>query len=477
MNHLDGAWLMFQARLEASSPLDARLHDLLWSQEPAAIAAVLPLLPEDTGRLLVMVITVAEAERPVLWVTIALQLDQLGMKLSPWVAFRQALDLLPMAADRAVICRMRAEWLARIGQVEQAEAESRLACRLERKRPQGRVIELADSVGSVICAQSSPEEFRQLMQDLQSPLWCDPLRDPSLTKAGFLAVDVPEYGLPLDLSFLIVDAVGRPLVQVECDVLQDNHLGCRSSAIEIVVLMEEGERAVPLALRQLAYLARWSAVDEITLQLWDDQPREALHQWVTGFPHIARRMRRATIDLANDPGHILADFRQSNRSLARWGQRELEFASSWEGDGTGAELINTYWSMVESSGRRSTEGERFSDHVHRGEFALYGCRDAHGWLAMVMVSFHGDVANYGGSARAPEQAKSALPALMHHVAVDVKRRGFRQFCLGDLHDDPSFSAKLRSIAAFKAGLTRTFRSGQWCDVAVGWPHRSARLGG
>lgn len=468
---------MFQARLVASSPLDGRLHDLLWSQEPAGIAAVSPLLPEGTSRLLATVITLGKAERPALWVTIALQLDQLGLKLSPWVAFRQALDLLPMAADRAVICRMRAEWLARIGQVEQAEADVRLACRLERNRPKGSVIELADSTGSVICAQSSPEEFRQLMQNLQSPLWRDPLRDPSLTKAAFLAIDEPEYGLPLDLSFLVVDAVGRPLVQVECDVLGDYHLGCRSSAIEIVALTEEGEGAVPLALRQLAYLARWSAVDGIHLQLWDDRPREALHQWIGGFPHIARRMRLATIDLAQDPEHILADFRQSNRSLARWGQRELEFASSWEGDGTAAELIDTYWSMVESSGRRSSKDECFSDHVRRGEFALYGCRDAQGWLAVVMVSFHADVVNYGGSARTPEQAKSALPALMHHVAVDLKQRGFRQLCLGDLHEAPSFNAKLRSIAAFKAGLTRTFRCGQWCDVAVGWPHRSARLGG
>ena len=116
-------------------------------------------------------------------------------------------------------------------------------------------------------------------------------------------------------------------------------------------------------------------------------------------------------------------------------------------------------------------------HIDRGEFALYGCRDAQRWLAVVMVSFHADVVNYGGSARAAEQIKSALPALMYHVVADAKRRGFRQFCLGDLHEDPSFSSKLRSIAAFKAGFTQTFRCGQWCDVAVGWPHRSVRLGG
>ncbi|KAF0223968.1 MAG: hypothetical protein FD176_1566 [Rhodospirillaceae bacterium] len=467
---------MFQARFAASSPLDARLHDLLWSPEPAAVAAVLPLLPEGTGRLLATLVTLPEAERPPLWVAIALHLGQLGMKLSPWVAFHQALHLLPMAADRAVVYRMRAEWLARIGHEDLAERDQGLACRMVRQPPRGNVMELADASGAVVCAQSSPQEFQQLIQGFRSPLLCDPLRDPTQTKASFLTADVPEYGSPLDLSFLIVDRVGLPLLQVECDVLQEGHLGCRSSAIDIVVLSEAGEAVLPLALRQLEHLAQWSGVDDIRLQLWDDQPREALRQWITTFPHVCRRMRRATIDLSADMDRILADFRQTSRNLARWGLRELDFTLSREGGEV--ELVKAYGAMVEESGRHAAEDEgHLLDHVRRGEFALYGCRDAQRWLALVMVSFHADVVNYGGSVRAPDQVKSALPALMYQVIADAKRRGFRQFCLGDLHEDPAFSPKLRSIAAFKAGLTQTFRCGQWCDVAVGWPHRSVRLGG
>lgn len=467
---------MFLARLVASSPLDIRLHDLLWAQEPAGIAAVLPVLPEGTGRLLATVIGVGPAERPALWVTIALHLDQLGLRLSPWVAFRLALDLLPLAADRAVVYRMRAEWLARIGQEGQAERDQGLAMRMVRQPPRHHVLELADASGAVVCVQSSPGEFNQLIQGFRSPLLCDPLRDPSQTKLSFLTADVPEYGLPLDLSFLIVDAGGQPLLQVECDVLQDSHLGCRSTAIEIVGLSPAGEAAVPLALRQLEHLAQWAGVDDIRLQLWDDQPRPVLDQWIAGFPHLSRHMRRATIDLAEGMDRILADFRQTSRNLARWGQRALEFTSSWQGGET--ELVQAYRSMAADSGRRSAEGEDdLLAHVSRGEFALYGCRDAQRWLAVVMVSFHADVVNYGGSARAADQVKSALPALMYQVIADAKQRGFRQFCLGDLHEDPSFSSKLRSIAAFKAGFTQTFRCGQWCDVAVGWPHRSVRLGG
>ncbi|MCA1907279.1 MAG: hypothetical protein LDL39_02860 [Magnetospirillum sp.] len=457
---------MYQENIVAAGELDAHLFEVLRHSkvDGTRVDGEVPLVALD---FLDRLPGLDDAQAAALWCEMADVLAGLNFVYSAWMAYQQAAARCPQALARGEVISRRADMLDRHGYGMRASCDRRLAARLRGQPfPAGRIVELEDDGLAVVSCQGDRDEFARLSASFVSPLRNDPMRDPATVKPGFHAVRVDRFGLPVDLSFLVVDSEYRPIVQVECDALGDDVLACRNTSIELTPLCEAGYRAFPLALRQLEMNAQWIGAAEIMLQAWDDDPNETVLAWASRRRAVVIPMRYATIRLDRPLADILADFRQTHRNLARWGLSNLTFQSSFTHPPL--DLIRSYRHLVTQEGRMllETEAETLA-RLERGEISLHAALRQGVRETVVSVSYCGDVAYYSGAVRSHDQVKSSAQGLIYQIVAELRERGIRELILGDLLEGTGFDPKLRSIAAFKAGFTKSFRSGKWVRVHSG----------
>lgn len=457
---------MYQEAIVAAGDLDAHLFEVLRHSKvdgdrvgvevPAVVLDFLDRLPG-----------LDDAQAAALWCEMAEVLAGLNYLYSAWMAYQQAAARCPQALSRGEVLLRRADMLDRHGYGVRASCDRRLAARLQgRPFPAGRIVELEDDGLAVVSRQGDDEEFVRLSESFVSPLRNDPMRDPSTAKSSFHATNVERLGQAVDMSFLVVDGDYRPVLQVECDALGDDVLACRNTSIELTPLCDAGYRAFPLALRQLELNAQWIGAAEILLQVWDDDSAETVLAWVSRRRAVVNGMRYATIRLDRPLADILADFRQTHRNLARWGLSNLTFQSSFTHPAR--DLIHSYRQLVAQEGRVLLESEDETlARVERGEISLHAALRQGVRETVVSVSYCGDVAYYSGAVRSHDQVKSSAQGLIYHILEELQDRGVRELILGDLLEGAGFDPKLRSIAAFKAGFTKSFRPGKWVRVHSG----------
>jgi len=457
---------VYQEPVVATGDLDVRISDVLrsaglgggmvGSDLPPPVLDFINLLPGWNDE---------QAVRK--WCDLAETLAGMTCVLSSWYAFQQAIQRCRLAASRGGVVARRAEMLEQHGFGIRAACDRRVAARLRRQSfPAGRIVELEADGLAVVSCQGDKGEFSRLSGLFISPLTDDPVRNVAFAKAHFHSVVFEQFGQAVDLSFLIVDADYRPILQVECDALSDDIMACRNSPIALTPLTENAMRAIPLALRQLEVNAHWLGLAEILLQVWDDDFGRAILEWASSRQAVVNPMRYAAIKLDRPLADILADFRQTHRNLARWGMANLSFETSYSH--APLELIRTYQALLRQEGRGVMEAEdEMLRRVEQGEISLHAALRNGTRESVVVVSYCGNVAYYSGAVRTHDQNKSSAQALLYHIIGEMQGRGLRELILGDLLDGEGFDPKLRSIAAFKAGFTKYFRPGHWVRARSG----------
>jgi len=81
-----------------------------------------------------------------------------------------------------------------------------------------------------------------------------------------------------------------------------------------------------------------------------------------------------------------------------------------------------------------------------------------------IITHHGDTAYYAAGLTTPGDKRPQSHALILHAMRQARDDGLRRFHFGFLHVDAGFSGKLRSIALFKRGFTRSFQPVLWHAV-------------
>jgi hypothetical protein len=433
---------------------DARIRDVLIRRDPALLPAVLGLIDRQSGDLLAAF--TAGNDDLAEMVVLARSLLAGNWPVSALIAFERALSLVS-AGDYpalAAILSERIELQRRLGMTLAVRADNHLLGRLRGSDRLDEELPVAEADGfEIVDAWNRPEDYADLARRVTPPsLRNDPLRDPLLTKPLFLAGEA-DSGRADDLSFFVLGEDGEPLIQVECDVLADRHLGCRETAVTLSPLSPSGggEAAQALALRQLLLFAAFSGARRVLFELSGEAALA---------PAVVARLRRscawardvvhAWIDLDQDEGSIVAGYRENHRRALRWAATALAIA---EHRAMSDDLCDIY---AELHG-----GHREMPLTREGLASLLGGGSARayvGWhgsraVGLVLASRHGATTYYMAGIKRSDFVKPVTHPLIHAAVLAAKAEGQSRFDFGVLFTDSHWDAKLRSIAQFKAGFT------------------------
>ncbi|MBF0324788.1 MAG: hypothetical protein HQL42_06905 [Alphaproteobacteria bacterium] len=147
---------------------------------------------------------------------------------------------------------------------------------------------------------------------------------------------------------------------------------------------------------------------------------------------------------------------------------DLSFLVMSEGDGPLANLqVAIRLTALCLACQRPAPPPEFHDRLRRGEAQLYVGTWTDEPVSGLIVGRHGATSYYESGLSLRRGNAPLSHALLANAMIDAAQAGQRRFFLGALHVDPSFDSKLRSIAAFKKGFTRTTRPLTWTAVPVG----------
>lgn len=336
---------------------------------------------------------------------------------------------------------------------------------LSRLRGQGRTPALdedgTDDLRTVSATTSAGEHARLRDAVPDHPLRRDPLRDPWHSKPDRLSRHDPVMGAAEDASFLVVQG-NAPVLHVECTIEGDGPLACLQSALRLTPLPGIGEPALILALDRLEKLATHLQAPFILVER-DGDEMAPVADWLDRHGRTRRSFEQAWIMLDQSPQEIEKAFRDTHRQQVRWGRRNLDIRR-WQGDDDDS-LVGAYFELCRAENRAAPmRPDDLRQRLADDAAWLYVAHLDANPVSVVIVSRHDRDCYYqaGISRRLGNKPLSHAP--LAQAILDAHDRGLERFHLGLLHTDPAFDAKLRGIAGFKRGFTRSLRPLQWVAV-------------
>jgi hypothetical protein len=447
---------------------DARIRDVLIHRDPAVLPAVLGLVDCRTADLLATF--AAGSDDPAGMLAIARSLAAGNWPVSALTAFERALSLVP-GGDYPALAAILSERIAlqrHLGMTLAVRADGHLLGRLLGSDRLDEELPVAEADGfEIVDAWNRPADYADLARRYTpASLRNDPLRDPLLTKSLFLAEEAgSRMGRADDLSFFVLGEDGEPLIQVECDVLADRHLGCRETAVTLSPLSPSGggEAAQSLALRQLLLFAAFSGARRVLFEMSDE---------LALAPAVVARLRRscawardvvhAWIDLEQDEGSIVAGYRQTTRHSVRWGRENMGVIASADG---GADIAALYQDMHRKIGKDPVLNQvRLAEELASGKLNVFVGFFQDMPACLVTTSDHGSTTYDMATLRTLTGGASYSHIVIHHAIMHAKARGQSRFDFGNLFTDPNWDAKLQTIARFKAGFAGSQSRLVWLNL-------------
>ena len=450
---------MIQESLSPSGPLDAILRDSIQGGPspdglPAALAKALDDWRQNRATVDGML-------------ALATELETGHFPAAAAAALAETADAFWMEApeESALALDQLASLQRRLGLTWSAAASNRAAGRLRGIRvPHDEAPILESAQHYVVDAWNDPGAHAQILDALtDSPLLCDPLRDPLATKGQFLQDKQTQ-----DFSFFICGQDDHPVLQVECDVIGRRWLGCRETAIALTHLRSDAPHmaeAEDLALRQCAAFAQWAGCPDYVMEVDDQVPLSAASMgFLRRHAHASRSLCGAWIDLDQDEDTITAAYRDNHRRSIRWGLSHLAIEDFRSAD---AAILDHYGALYAATRRRAPLSRHdLAQQLEQGRVQAYLARQDGTAVGISLISHHGSTAYYSAGVSAPGTAKPSAHLLMHRAILGAKAEGLKRFDFGQIHTGAHWSPKLLSIGHFKLGFTPPRSQKLWFVVPV-----------
>jgi hypothetical protein len=410
-----------------------------------------PFLMDSLGEV------VARKGTPDQWMECAATLDGVGLATSALHILQLTQVRLDSREARQRLVSQRLDLERRLGMTSAATIDARTLRRLDgQASPDDRIPELEEDGLYAQMARHDPAAHRALITALGPyDLVRDPLRDPLMSKIFFENIDPQSNSQGVDdCSFFIMDGDGRPVVQVEADVLGGRYLGCRETGIEITLIAADHpqlEAAQRLAVRQLQLITEWTGTFAAMME-WRLQtpPCLPVQNWVNEYQVSPNRLGLGWIDLSLDLDAIVARYRTAHRQSLRWGLAHMTVTGS---DSPDPELLGLYDRIYTESRRPvALATDQLARLMAEGRMSLYigYCQDRP--VVTLVTSHHLDTTYYWASAKLPVGNKPLGHMVLHHAIAAAQARGQGRFHLGLLHVGQTYSDKLKSIALYKRGF-------------------------
>lgn len=421
-------------------------------RSPALTRAALPAaLVDGLAELL------ADHDNIDLWIGFSHKLHGAGLNASAMEVLNRISLFTTDQEENGVVAQARVDLEQRLGMSQAAAIDKRVLRRLSGHPNDDVTIPELESDGLYVqMARHDPQAHAELIGGLGVyALVRDPLRDPGLTKGYFQQSDVAVDDRCVDdCSFFVMDADGRPVVQVEADVLGGRYVGCRETGIEITTIAPDHpllDAAQHLAVRQLRLVVEWAGTHSALVEWRNSQPPcSALADWLKQFQAQPNLLALAWIDLSMDEESIIAGYRQNHRRALRWGMKNMQVTAT---DTPDPDMLAQYNQVFRASRRpMALPADQLASYLAAGRMSLYIGHYESRPVATLVISHHCDVSYYWASAKLFDSSKPLGHALLHHAVVAAKARGQSRLDFGILHIGPTYTEKLHSIAHYKRGF-------------------------
>ena len=289
----------------------------------------------------------------------------------------------------------------------------------------------------------------------------DPLRDPfTLKRTSTYDAMLGLVGGWEDYSFFVVDDDdGRPVLQVECDVIGYRYLGCRETGISLTAIRPDHpgrDAAEALALRQLDLICAWSGCPYVMIDVSAEaQARPAMTSHFAGLGDFeAIPYRLGWIDLDQDVAAIERGYRATTRHCIRWGRENMRVLRPAEVEG---DFFPLYQEMHDAAPRRPPlSKDPLLAALAAGEVSAFLGFYQDRPVGLVLSSRHGRTTYDMAVVKVPLGKEPISHVLIHHAILDAKDQGQRCFHFGPLYESGHLGEKHKGIAKFKAGFASAY---------------------
>lgn len=460
------------------NPLDQALARVISARNVQGFSSIESYFPPQFGTDLVDLLE-KKAEDPNRWLALASGLGEASLHAAAAAAFWETLNLLVLAKERA---KVFVEW-ARIeeasGQTRSAAAHYEIAHRLDRDCTEARERAQALNAGlaprvmlgqwDVLGAINDPMEFARLAPYESFPRIRDDILRAEMAQRWFQSssAPIPITGTPLDCSFVVTKAA-RPVLLMVCDVRGDRDMACHEVPIVLAPAEDAGDEdiatACDLAFQYIADVARLVGAASIHLEEPELPVLTPVSIFAARRPSKCNRVKRAYVDLTQEPAAIWNGVRKGHRHAINWGKSHLELRR-W--DGTDGPMYRELVDLYDRAGRtpsfRSPEEVRPFWSGDAGELVMAYLDGVP--MAAVATTFERESAYYmaGVSVDHGEVPSSHWP--LYQAILRAREKGLKTFQFGYLETDDSFSEKKRAIAHFKGGFTKQATKHLWWAVS------------